>query len=61
MAPYKTLSAYDAGGDLSKEWFVKYHYLKPRQLWKGSEPEYERFRVSKTINVFHTAKDGVNS
>jgi len=54
MARYKRLSIYDAGGDLSKEWFVKYHYLKPRDLWASDKPEYQRFKISKTINCYHT-------
>lgn len=57
MPQYKLLKAYDAGGDLKKEWFVKYQFLKPHHLQKSGEPIYERFKVSKTINCYHTARE----
>ena len=57
MAKFKLLKAYDAGGDLSKEWFVQYHYLKPRTEWKSGKPEYQRFKVGKTINNYHTVRE----
>lgn len=48
---------YDADGDLSKEWFVHYHFLKPSHLQKPNESLYERFRVGNTINSYHTVKE----
>ncbi|WP_256013096.1 tyrosine-type recombinase/integrase [Desertivirga xinjiangensis] len=54
MPNYKLLKAYDAGGDISKEWFVQYHYLKPEALQRPDEPLYERFKVGSTINCLHT-------
>ena len=57
MPQFKLLKPYDAGGDLSKEWFVKYQFLKPIHLQKPGEPLYERFKVGKTINCYHTVKE----
>lgn len=57
MPRYKLVKMYDAGGDIEKEWFVKYHYLKPIELQKPNEPLYERFKIGKTINEIHTLKE----
>lgn len=57
MAKFKLLKAYDAGGDLSKEWFVQYHFLKPRTDWKNGKPEYKRFKVCESINSIHTLRE----
>ena len=57
MQKYKLLKAYDAGGDINKEWFVYYHYLKPKEFQRPNEPLYERFKVGKTINCIHTVKE----
>ncbi|PPL00112.1 tyrosine-type recombinase/integrase [Parapedobacter indicus] len=57
MPKYKHVGSYDAGGDLSKEWFVSYHFLKPEKLRKPNEPLYQRFRVCKSINSVHTLSE----
>jgi hypothetical protein len=54
MPEYKLIKSYDADGDMSKEWFVSYHYLIPKELRKPNGKLYERFRVSNTINSIHT-------
>jgi len=57
MPSYKLLKAYDAGGDIKKEWFVHYHYLKPEKLHRPNESLYERFKVGATINCLHTVTE----
>ena len=56
MLPYKNLRTYDAGGDISKDWFVSYYFLKPKELQKANEPVYQRFKVFESINSIKTVK-----
>lgn len=42
---------YDAGGDLSKKWFIEFYVRNPRT------GRMERQRISKGINKFHTLKE----
>ncbi|TDQ79604.1 tyrosine-type recombinase/integrase [Sphingobacterium yanglingense] len=57
MPTYKLINSYDAGGDITKEWFVSYHYLIPEELRKPNGKMYERFKVFNTINCLHTKKE----
>lgn len=57
MPSFKLINSYDAGGDLTKEWFVSYHYLIPEHLQKPNGKKYERFKVFNTINSIHTKKE----
>lgn len=57
MPTYKLIRGYDADGDMSKEWFVSYHYLIPEKLREPNGKFYQRFRVSNTINSLHTKTD----
>lgn len=51
---YKLIESYDANGDLLKDWFVKYHFLKPDQLRVKGQDEWHRFTIGNSINCFHT-------
>lgn len=57
MPTYKLIKGYDAGGDITKEWFVHYHYLIPEELQKPGGKKYERFKVFNTINSIHNKKE----
>jgi integrase len=48
MPPYKLINSYDAGGDITKEWFVSYYYLIPEEFRKSNGKLYERFKVFNT-------------
>ena len=48
---YKLIESYDADGDVSKEWFVKYHFLIPDQLRKPGQSNWQRFKVTTGINT----------
>ncbi|ASU34434.1 tyrosine-type recombinase/integrase [Mucilaginibacter xinganensis] len=45
---YKKATLYDAGGDLKKQWYVKYSYLNPETK------KFDRFKVFKEINQENT-------
>ncbi|WP_433863105.1 tyrosine-type recombinase/integrase [Sphingobacterium thalpophilum] len=53
MPTYKLIRSYDADGDMSKEWFVSYHYLIPEKLREPDGKLYKRFKVFNTINSIH--------
>lgn len=57
MPSYKLIKSYDAGGDITKEWFVHYHFLIPKELQKPNGKKYERFKVYNTINSIHNKKE----
>lgn len=56
MPTFKLIKEYDANGDMSKEWFVSYHFLIPEKL-RTKGKLYERFKVFNTINSIHTKKE----
>ena len=49
MPSYNLINSYNAGGDITKQWFVHYHYLIPKELKKPGRKTYERFKVYNTI------------
>ncbi|KGE16227.1 hypothetical protein DI53_0060 [Sphingobacterium deserti] len=57
MPTNKLIKTYDADGDMSKDWFVSYHFLKPEKLRKNEHDLYKRFKVFNTINSIHSKSD----
>ncbi|WP_147387904.1 tyrosine-type recombinase/integrase [Pelobium manganitolerans] len=51
---YKLIESYEAGGDITKEWFVKYQFLIPDQLRKPGKSDWKRFKIYNGINCLHT-------
>lgn len=50
MKNYKKLEANDANGDITKPWFISYHYLNPQT------GKFQRFRETNNINRIHNPK-----
>ncbi|MCS4164483.1 site-specific integrase [Sphingobacterium sp. BIGb0116] len=48
---------YDANSDLSKDWFVSYYFLKPIELQKANEPQYQRFKIFDSINSIKSLRE----
>ena len=60
MLSYKHIKIYDAEGDLSKEWYVSFYFLKPVELQKAGSSLYKRFKIFESINTFKTVRSRRN-
>jgi hypothetical protein len=50
MKNFKKLEAFDADGDLTKRWYISYHYLNPKT------GKFQRFREYSNLNRIHNLK-----